>query len=177
MELRGAGVTLRAMEKRDNELFKRMVNDPEVEAKVIGWSFPSSDEGQSAWYGAEAAAYGTDTHKVRYAVDVEGACVGMAGLHGIDYKNASASVDIKLAAEARGRGIGTAAIGLLVKYAFEELNLHCLQADILEGNHASRRAFEKSGFVLEGVLRERVYKGGRYQNVCMYAVLKEDYLL
>jgi RimJ/RimL family protein N-acetyltransferase len=60
----------------------------------------------------------------------------------------------------QGRGLGTRAIGALVRYAFEELRLHRLDADVFVGNWPSRAAFEKNGFVLEGTLRGCTLKLG-----------------
>jgi RimJ/RimL family protein N-acetyltransferase len=60
----------------------------------------------------------------------------------------------------RGRGIGSRVIAELVSYGFGELGLHRLDAVIFVGNWASRRAFEKNGFALEGTLRGATLKAG-----------------
>lgn len=175
MNLIDGNITLRAVEQGDNCVLKSLVNDPEVEARIGGWSFPSSDERQAQWY--QSIVSGKDRSKVRFAVDIGGNCIGMAALHGIDYKNSHAQVDIKLVKDARGKGVGCAVIRMLEKYAFEELNLHMLISEILEHNGASRRAFEKAGFRLDGVMRNRVYKNGTYQGQCAYSLLKQEYIL
>jgi [ribosomal protein S5]-alanine N-acetyltransferase len=58
------------------------------------------------------------------------------------------------------RGLGTQAIAELVDYSFTKLGLHKLDAEIFVGNWASRRAFEKNGFELEGTAREALLKRG-----------------
>lgn len=58
----------------------------------------------------------------------------------------------------RGKGYGTEAVTMLVKYAFEELRLNCIHANILSYNASSIKLFELCGFVKEGVLRFRIFK-------------------
>lgn len=72
-----------------------------------------------------------------------------------------ASVGIWLGANVQGRGYGTEAVRLIVRHGFEVLCLCCIEARILVGNVASRRAFEKNGFALERTLRDSVMKRGR----------------
>jgi len=128
--------------------------------------FPRETEKQELWY--EEITSSMSDSIVRFAVDVDGQCVGMAALHKIDYKNSNAGVDIKLITEFRGKGIGCRIVGMLEKYAFEELNLHVLISEVLEDNTASRNTFEKAGFTLDGILRNHIYKGGRYHGQCFY---------
>ncbi len=173
MNLIDKNITLRAIEKKDNKILKQLINDPDTESKVGGWSFPSSNEKQELWY--EEITSSMSDSIVRFAVDVDGQCVGMAALHKIDYKNSNAGVDIKLITEFRGKGIGCRIVGMLEKYAFEELNLHVLISEVLEDNTASRNTFEKAGFTLDGILRNHIYKGGRYHGQCFYSILKEEY--
>lgn len=173
MNLVDGDVTLRAIERSDNMILKDLLNDPETERDVGGWSFPVSIEGQDRWF--EYITNEKNPNCFRYAIDKDGTCVGMAGFHDIDYKNSSAQVDIKMLKTYRGQGIGTTSMKLLMAYAFDELNLHCLLAEILEDNAASRKMHEKAGFTLDGILRDRVYKNGKYHNQCAYSILKEEY--
>jgi ribosomal-protein-alanine N-acetyltransferase len=77
-----------------------------------------------------------------------------------DDQGFSATVGIWIGEAFQGKGIGTRAIGELVLYAFGELTLHRLVAELFVDNWASRRAFEKNGFVLEGTTRESALKRG-----------------
>ncbi len=173
MYLIDGNLILRAMEREDNELLKTMINSPEIERNVVGWSAPSSNEKQMTWY---ENIMSSDTD-IKYIIEVEKKAVGMAAITQIDFKNSNADLNIKIAnGNDKRKGIGYRTIKLLKKYVFEELNLHCLTADIIEDNAASRGLFEKSGFQLEGICRNRVYKGGVYHNLCKYSILKEEYL-
>ena len=61
-----------------------------------------------------------------------------------------------------GKGYGTEAVELVVEFAFSELGLHKLTAGCYETNIASRRIFEKNGFVMEGIIKEGYFYDGKY---------------
>ena len=80
-------------------------------------------------------------------------------------------------------GIGTGhpehltlqAIGALIGYAFGELGLHRLEADIDPRNLASARSLEKLGFTREGHLRERWIVGGEVSDSALYGLLAREF--
>lgn len=74
-----------------------------------------------------------------------------------------------------GQGYATEAIRLLCEWAFMELDLQKLNAGIYEGNVSSRRAFEKCGFVLEGVLRKEVVSAGSRLDVWRMGLPRTDW--
>jgi len=73
------------------------------------------------------------------------------------------------AAEARGKGVGSRAIGLATAHAFRVLNLNKVFAGMFAANEASRRAFEKAGFVLEGTLQRHAWHESGFVDVHMMA--------
>lgn len=163
-------IVLRGIEYEDADFLRHMINDPEIEFMVLGWSQPVSKRRQLAWIDS------LRDNDMKLIIDLNGSAVGMASITDIDYKNSVACLNIKISQNKyRGKGIGSKTIKLLIQYGFEELNLNCLVANILEYNTASRRLFEKFGFLAEGVLRERAYKKGRYHNVVPYSLLRREY--
>ena len=78
------------------------------------------------------------------------------------------------AADARGRGIGSAAAGLMIRYAFEELGLHRLFLRAFADNKQAIRSYEKAGFVQEAYLHEDVCIDGQYRDVVLMAILNKD---
>ena len=50
MNLKGEKVFLRAIEKEDMEFLREMINNPELERNVVGWSFPISKYEQERWF-------------------------------------------------------------------------------------------------------------------------------
>lgn len=79
--------------------------------------------------------------------------------------------------ELQGKGYTSAAVGLILKYSFQALSLHRVQACILLHNDASRRVLEKNGFQPEGIARRYIKINGEWQDHRTYAILADDILL
>ena len=78
------------------------------------------------------------------------------------------------APEHRGKGVGTEAVQLLVRYLFETKQVNRIRLVIHPDNSASRRLAEKCGFRHEGTARGAWYHKVKYQDVEVYAVLHDD---
>jgi len=75
---------------------------------------------------------------------------------------------------ARGRGIGTAAAGLMLSYCFEEEGLHRIYLRALSGNEQAIRSYEKAGLVKEGLLKDDVCIDGQYRDIVWMAAVMPD---
>jgi RimJ/RimL family protein N-acetyltransferase len=64
---------------------------------------------------------------------------------------------------------------LLVQHGFETLNMNRIYLRVYSTNLRAIRAYEKAGFVVEGTLREVVYKHGKYSDVHMMSVLRSEW--
>ncbi|UWJ23541.1 GCN5-related N-acetyltransferase [Methanosarcina mazei TMA] len=71
-----------------------------------------------------------------------------------------------------GRGIMSEAIKQLCQTAFEQYDIVRIFAEPYAHNFGSRKALEKAGFVLEGIMKKGIYKNGNYFDYCMYALIK-----
>jgi [ribosomal protein S5]-alanine N-acetyltransferase len=78
-------------------------------------------------------------------------------------------------AEFAGRGYMTEAIDLVLKYAFENLRLHRLEANIQPQNLASIAIVKRAGFVLEGYSRRYLKICGRWRDHERWAIIAEDW--
>lgn len=174
MNIFGKDIILRAISMKDTQLLLELINDPDTEKMLGGESFPVSFEGQEKWIDSQIGR--ADILRCIIAKkDAEEVGLGTVILSDIDRKNGIAQVHIKMDRKnGRGKGYGTDAVKAIVNYAFNEMRLNCIYAEILEYNTPSRKLFEKCGFKPEGTLRSRVYKNGEYVNVLSYSILKED---
>jgi ribosomal-protein-alanine N-acetyltransferase len=73
-----------------------------------------------------------------------------------------------------GRGYATAAVMLVVHKAFEELNLHRLQAGVMPRNERSIRVLEKAGFRREGLAQRYLKINGQWEDHALFAITVED---
>ncbi len=110
-----------------------------------------------------------------FVIDADGDAVGYVLLFGVDHLARHAEVGIALAAAARGRGIGTAALSQLVGFAFVRCNLRRLHLEVIESNGAAIRSYEKAGFVIEGRQREHAWVRGRYEDIVRMGLLRSDW--
>lgn len=76
--------------------------------------------------------------------------------------------------EHNGRGYATAAVRLAVRYAFDELGLHRVQANVMTTNPRSARVLEKAGFRKEGRALRYLQIAGRWEDHDMYAITAEE---
>lgn len=171
MHIFGDKIVLRAIEKSDNDMLLSLVNDPGTEKMLGGSSWPVSSDEQMAWY--ERQKEEKNVLRCTVASRSAGEALGTVILSDIDYGNGTAEIHIKMDKEkGRGKGYGTDALKTLARYAFQELRLHCVYANVLSSNVISKKLFEKCGFEREGVLRARVYKGGKYQDFESYSMIE-----
>ncbi|MDQ0196393.1 GNAT family N-acetyltransferase [Paenibacillus wynnii] len=78
--------------------------------------------------------------------------------------------------EVQSKGYMTAAVGLILQFAFRALALHRVQAAILVHNSASRRVLEKNHFQPEGTARGFIKINGEWQDHQTYAILADEVL-
>lgn len=86
-----------------------------------------------------------------------------------------AEVGFMLLPEYQGKGYGQESLNEVVKFAFKFCGFHRLQANVLEGNFASRNLLERCGFRLEGTLRESYRIGGEWHNDWLLGLLSSDF--
>ena len=112
--------------------------------------------------------------RVYFAIETRGGAryIGHAWLWGIDPFNRKAELRIFIGeSDCLEKGIGTEAICLLCRYGFKEMKLHRIYAYVHATNSRARRAFEKAGFKIEGLLRDDRRVGRQFINVCLLGKL------
>jgi RimJ/RimL family protein N-acetyltransferase len=115
-------------------------------------------------FAREERAAGREFHFAVALADAPEALVGVAGVTKVYRDQGSASCGYWVAREARGRGVATRALELLIGFAEEELGLDRLRLWADARNVASQRVAEKAGFVVasheprmvRGALRDTV---------------------
>ena len=102
--------------------------------------------------------------------------LGFARLHWIEFTNGTGHLRLYIGDPAdRGKGYGSETLRLVLRYAFEELNLHRLTISVAGYNEGAIRFFERAGFVTEVVRRQAIHRNGRRWDLLMMGLLKEEW--
>lgn len=102
--------------------------------------------------------------------------LGDIGLGGIDWAAGSAWVGIALGErEYWGKGYGSDAMRVLLRFAFQQLNLHRINLDVFEYNPRAIRSYEKVGFRHEGCARKWVNRDGRRWDFIFMGLLRDEW--
>lgn len=98
--------------------------------------------------------------------------IGFIGFPHFDFPNFRAEVGYMLAPGFWGKGIASEALGMMNKFAFEELGLHSLYAVIDPDNLASAKVLVKQGYAKEAHFKEDLYFDGKFLDSAVYSLLK-----
>lgn len=111
--------------------------------------------------------------KTRFAIDFCGEAIGEIGfVVQLDVHRFGAEIGFWLSEEHWGKGVMTAALSYVSQYAFDEMELVRIYADVQARNEGSRRVLEKCGFELEGVMKKHVYKDGQFIDQLVLALVR-----
>ena len=75
----------------------------------------------------------------------------------------------------RDKGYGSDAVRTVCRFGFEMMNLRRIEVEVLGENERAIRTYEKVGFVHEGRRRQAVYTHGRYIDLIVMGLLREDF--
>ena len=169
-------VRLRAVERDDLPRFVEWLNDPEVRQGLM-IHLPLSMESEEEWFEGilKRSAY-EQPLVIEVRQEEKWQPVGNLGFFNIDWRCRSAEVGIFIGDKIFwNRGYGTEAMRLALKHGFETLNLNRIMLDVYETNPRAIRSYEKAGFVHEGRKRQAMFKNGRYFDILIMSMLREEW--
>ena len=171
--LRGPRIYFRPVEPTDLDLFQRWINEPETRRNLASFR-PMNSLAERDWL--ENKSKSPDDYILAIVRTADNAHIGACGLHGVSWKNRSATFGILIGEPAaRNQGFGTEATRLMLQYAFHTLNLNRIELDVYDINPAGIRAYEKCGFIREGFFRQYAFVEGAYVNAYHYAMLAGEF--
>lgn len=110
-----------------------------------------------------------------FRIEHEDRLIGEIGFRTIKWFNRKSEISLFITPEYQSKGFGKQALLMLMKFAFDKMNLQRLETEVIDYNDKAKSLVEKLGFVLEGKLREAKYNDGRYYDVLRYGILKREY--
>lgn len=170
----GERVYLRGFEEADltGEYFQ-WFNDPETCRYNAHATFPNSERRMREYF--EHAQAGGDLVVFAIIDRATDRHVGNASLQSIDWINRNAEIAFIIGHEYGGKGYGTDAGQLVIRYAFERLNLFRVYCGTSAENIPMQKLAEKLGMQREGIRRRAIYKLGKYVDMYEYGILREEW--
>ena len=172
MTLSDQNITLRPLKDEDQEQLARIANNKKIWNNVRDY-FPhpySLDDAK----GFIEMNQKQDPRQV-FGIEYQGVLCGCAGVHvQTDVYHRSGELGYWIGEAYWGKGIATAAVKLLTKYGFEDLDLIRLYAGVFSFNDGSKKVLEKVGYELEAISKNAVFKSGVICDEYRYVKLRTE---
>ncbi|PPD16854.1 MAG: GNAT family N-acetyltransferase [Methylobacterium sp.] len=148
---------------RDPEIYRNLGADPRKLAAL-------TDEQAKAWVENIAS------HPAAWVIEHQGRAIGEILIDNFVEADRRAGLIIGiLDPDALGKGLGTEAIRAVAEFCFDVLDLHKLSMRVLAFNTRAIRAYERVGFVREGLERESAFIAGNWHDDVIVGLLKRDF--
>jgi RimJ/RimL family protein N-acetyltransferase len=105
----------------------------------------------------------------------EGKAVGNLNIHDCDRRNGTFSYGLSIRTEYRKKGYAREAIGIVLNVYFNEYNFNKVNVDIYDFNEASLALHRKMGFTEEGCRRQNQFAAGKYCDVYLFGMTREEF--
>jgi ribosomal-protein-alanine N-acetyltransferase len=173
--LRTARLLLGAFSPDDAVELQRLAGAREIADTTVSIPHPYDLDHALAWIGQQRreAVRGRATN---FAIRLlpSGPLIGSAGLRDIDPEHLQAELGFWIGREWWGHGYAREAATEVIRFGFESLGLNRICAHHMARNPAAGKVLSASGMQREGLLRQRVRKWGVYEDVVLYAIVRDD---
>jgi diamine N-acetyltransferase len=172
----GKRVRLCAIERTDLPRFVTWLNDPEVIRGMLMVS-PMSMAQEEGWF-ERLKNRPVEEHPllIQIYTDEGWLPIGNIGLHNLNWISREAEVGIVIGEKQFwSQGYGADAMRLMLRHAFNHLNLNRVFLHVYSNNPRAVRSYEKAGFVHEGRLRQAQYREGQYVDILVMSVLRSEW--
>ncbi len=168
-------LTLRALVPEDADDLLAFRGDPEVQ-KYNSKPMANASEAERYIKLWNEESVGLKRQCWGIALRDVGQVVGLVGLGSWSKHDRSATLGYDLGQAHWGKGFGAEAAETVVRYGFEHMNLHRIEADTIADNWPSVRLLEKLGFTREATLREcSLEDDGAFHDSAIYGMLKREF--
>ncbi len=161
--------------ERDAEIESQWTHDAEFQHLVSGAPARPLSPGQIKKRYLENDKQKNSFH---FAIRTRGddRLIGYVSLRWVQWAHGVGKLSIGIAdPRDRGQGYGTEVLSLILRYAFEELNLFRVHATVCEYNPRAIRWLERAGFIVEVRDRQAIVRGGRCWDRLHLGLLRNDW--
>ncbi|KGK85998.1 GNAT family protein [Clostridium sp. HMP27] len=171
----GEKVCLRAYKEEDINIATSFVNDKELKKFLVTTiPFPMSLWEEETWIKSQTA---NQSGEYNFAIeDVKtNKYIGGCGIQKVNWISRVATVGIMIGdKEYWSKGYGTDAMKVLMEFIFENMNINKIRLSTFSFNERARKCYEKCGFKVEGVLKDEIFKEGKYYDEIIMAAFKRN---
>ena len=172
--LRASRVELRALTVTDVPALFELFGDPTV-TRYWSWSAFERIEQAAELFAQIEQGFATKSIFQWGIADLaSGRVIGTTTLYQLDWRHHRGEIGFALRQDRWGEGIAGEAVARLVDFAFDELELHRLEADADPRNAGSLKLLAREGFKQEGLLRARYHVNGEIQDAALLGLLRSE---
>lgn len=170
----GDRVFLRGIQTEDaTDAYLSWLNDPEITKGLVSGTHPTTRRELHEYI--DAAVRNPNTVMFAVCDREEDLHIGNIKIDSFDWSSRVAELGILIGDQRYwGKGIGSEACQLVLRYAFDTLNLRKVELCVFSNNPAAMKLYEKLGFKLEGTLRQHVFRNGSYWDKHYMGIFKEE---
>lgn len=167
---------LRPFVADDAEELAALAGTPEIADTMLEWPQPFSVANARSTIAAQAALYQA-SRAIHLAIERRdrAGLLGGIDLSALDNPHRCAELRFWISEPEWGHGFATEAARGVLRFGFDELRLHRIDAMHLVRSEAAGAVLRKVGMRREGILRERVRKSGRFEDVALCAILAAEW--
>jgi diamine N-acetyltransferase len=173
MTLKGKNIFLRALEPEDLDFIYALENNESI------WEVSNTQTPYSRFlirqYLENAHQDIYEAKQLRLAIcrNETAETLGLIDIFDFDPKNNRAGVGILIGSQAyRSKGIGSEALELVIKYSFQQLQVHQLYANIGSDNEISLQLFTKFGFQKIGIKKDWNKVNNDYKDELLFQLIQ-----
>ncbi len=172
--LTGQAIILQQMTSSDLEAFVKI----ESEKKSLLFAndeipFPKTFEDHSSFFQSISAKKEDFFFGIfeKYTNELIGTCA----VFSINWQNSTCFVGISIGEQWQGKGLGTDAMKTLIDFIFNYIAINKIKLQVFSFNTAAIRSYEKCGFSKEGILRNEIFRFGKFYDLLLFGLLRKEW--
>lgn len=171
-ELKGENIYFKPLDVKDTEEIHCYASD-EVVSRFIGWRLMKTLDETREYIEEMIKREAAETHLYASVVlSSTETIIGTAMIFNFDWNAKHAEIGYVFHRDYWGKGYCSEAVKLMNQFSFENLQLHKLHARVVDANIGSIRVLEKSGYMLEGRLKDYLFIDGVYYDSLLFGKIE-----
>lgn len=171
----GEKVCLRAYTENDIPTATKFVNDRELKKLLVTTiPFPMTIWEEESWIKSQQS---NNQGTYNFAIeDIESnKYIGGCGIQNVNWLARVATVGIMIGdKDYWGKGYGTDAMKVLINFIFDDMNINKIRLGTFSFNERAIKSYQKCGFEVEGVLKDEIFKDGKYYDEIIMSIFNKS---